>query len=689
MQQISKLRTLDVWDTLIRRHCHPECIKLAVAQHVHLRFSDKLCQRGTDVWALYLERLEVERTLAAEAREKGHDDEYSLEEVVNRWVDRILQVSAGERDSLANELVELEFTFECERSFPDPDIATFLTAHPAEKTIFLSDFYMEGALLQRLLRYHGLDTLVDDGVSSCDVGLNKRSGKLFAHVHSCFGVSASDHIHVGDNAHSDVAMPKQLGVRSVHFLPDESHRQRQLREQLFSTRSELFRHVQEKALSEAKTHLETGAVFSDAAFLTGLRAAPLFIGFSQFIAECSLKDKVERVFFQTREGEFFLRIFKTLFPDNRFAGMALPAASLLEVSRLATFTASLQDTSVEQLLRLWRLVQNQSMGALLKTLGMPEDEFKSVLQRHGLSLEEVIDRPWEHAGVNALLQDHDFKQALNEKIQSDRCLLMRYLEQAGLAMVKRVATVDIGWRGTIQDNLALVAPSVFFSGYYLGLQRFLNPQPENVTKAAFGPDANRESQWIALLDAVSPIEMLCNSRTGSVEGYVHTQNGVTARRRIDEAENRAFERFAKEFQDGVIFATEVWRPYLQSYAVASVELRDVAMKIWNSLSENSPEEMVQACLSAPQNDIFGFGDFFNRQDLPSVGQIFRGIYSRADRQLVIQYIKRTQWPSAIRHRKDIGSIHRYLLIGIVNVARSYKHLRLKYRHLRSAFSSNL
>lgn len=679
MPQLAKLRTLDVWDTLIRRHCHPECIKLAVAQHVWLRFADRLRNPDTEAWGLYLKRLEVERALATAARKGDSDDEYALDDVNADWIGRILDLPSADRVKLAGELVALEFRFECERSFPDPDIVRFLASHPSEKTIFLSDFYMGAEMLTKLLQHHGLTSLVEEGLSSCDVGMNKRSGKLFAHVHKAFSVAPANHVHIGDNIHSDVQMPKQLGIKAIHFAPTEGHLKRELREQLFSARSELFLHLHEKSLSEAKAHLKEMLVHSEGAFITGVRTAPLFVGFAQFIAESCLRDKVGHVYFQTREGEFFLRVFKALFPENQYAGMALPAASLLEVSRLSTFTASLRESSVEELRRVWRLVQSQSMAALLKTLGMPAEDVWPMLQRHGLSLDEIIERPWEHAGVRSLLDDTEFKQSLQEKVQQDRVMLLRYLEQQGVTETNRIAVVDIGWRGTIQDNLATLTPDVPYFGYYLGLQRFLNPQPRNVTKTAYGPDANHEHQWITLLDAVSPIEMLCNSPEGSVEGYFNAEGTVVARRRVDEAENRAFSCFAKEFQAGVIFAANVWRPYLANYAVSSVELRGTAMKIWETLSEDSPEELVQACLSAPQNDIFGFGDFFDKSDIPSVSEIWRGVFLRSDRQRVIQYIKRTQWPSAIRHRKDISQAHRCLLLALVGLARNYKHLRLKFR----------
>lgn len=672
-----QLRTVDVWDTLIRRHCHPECIKLSLAQHVYLRFRDSLRETSADPQSLYLERIAVEATHADLARAEGNDDEYELEAVLADWLGRIF--SAGDYPTgLHMELAEVELSLECDRSFPDEEIAAVLAQYPAEKSIFLSDFYMDAGRLQRLLKHHGLQDVVSSGISSCDVGLNKRSGRLFPHVQTYFNVKPDEHVHIGDNLHSDVAMPSRHGITSVSFLPQAGHERREKSERLFASRSDLFTFLRQTSLAAAQKEC-TG----DNAFLYGVQAAPLFIGFALFIAESSISDKVKRVYFQTREGEFFLRVYQAVFPDMTLAGIALPQVGLLEVSRLATFVASLQATSTEELKRIWRLVQRQSMNALFQTLGLSTEEHLATLHRYDLTPEEVIDAPGSDRRVQQLLEDADFSQALVAHVQEKRSLLLEYLKQEGLLDAGAAGLVDIGWRGTIQDNIALVAPHVRLSGYYLGLQRYLNPQPSSVSKAAFGPNANLDLASVALIDAVAPLEIICNSDQGSVEGYMRTAHGIKAIRRVNQEENQTHEQFSASFQRGVIFAAQEWQPYIRNYAVAAADLQKIALQTWGALCENSPEEMVSACLSAPQNDIFGFGDFFDKRDVPSLSDIVFGLFHGQRRRNVIQYIKRSQWPASVRSRKDMGTVHRTAILTLFYFARKYKNIRLRYMYLKS------
>src|SRR5690606_3326136 len=158
---------------------------------------------------------------------------------------------------------------------------------------------------------------------------------------------------------------------------------------------------------------------------------------------------------------------------------------------------------------------------------------------------------------------------LGEQLKTKRSALMAYLTAKDFPLTGSVAVVDIGWRGTIQDNLAYVLPSVRIDGFYLGLEKYLNPQPSNVRKFAFGPDINTESpQHADVFAKVDPIKMLCNSPHGSVVGYSVTEGAtVNAQRLVSEAENAVYYDFVLYFQKGVIMAAENVGNIVRSHVV--------------------------------------------------------------------------------------------------------------------------
>jgi FMN phosphatase YigB (HAD superfamily) len=674
-----KLTTVDVWDTLLRRDCHPECIKLSTALHIRLRFATELLPEFQDHWHIYRCRLDIEAMLGREAIAAAGDDEYALENVLRLCLARILGRDASWTE--LNDVLDYELAVEMARSFPDSEIAAVLERNPAERTIFLSDFYMSGAMLRRLLQSKGLDALVPDGISSCDIGKNKRSGNLFKHVHALYGIEPSEHFHVGDNSHSDVHSPGLLGINAAHFVPEKAHAERQKREMLFSSRDMLFEHIREEVLLPREDQASGLEPEQAIAFQLGKEAAPLFIGFALYIAEQALRNRDERICFLTREGEFFHQVYSLLHDDGEFFGHRLPASMVLEVSRLSTFAASMREVSVSELQRIWRLFRRQKLAGLFATLGLEAEQFGGLLASLGLTQESVIDAPESDTRMQALLSSETFQAAAREAIDNKRGLLNEYLAARGMSESVRFSVVDIGWRGTIQDNLALLLPHAQIQGYYLGLRQLINPQAENVGKHAYCVDERLDPGMASYFAAFAALEMICNSPNGSVEGYVREGARITAVRHVSEQENDSWARFSRYFQEGVLAATAVWKPYVARYVLTSADLAETARHTWMRLAQVPPDAMVDAFLHAPQHDVFGFGELYHRHQAPSLKTIVAGVLRRAERREVIQFIQRVQWVSAVRRIRGIGRFHRGVLTLLFVAAHAVKTSR-RYRKRR-------
>ncbi len=446
-----------------------------------------------------------------------------------------------------------------------------------------------------------------------------------------------------------------------------------------SGQSSLLNQIEGAALAAARPLVEPLNTKSALLFRLGIKTAPLFVGQALFIAEQAIIDDVERVYFFTREGEFFARVFAAVIPNDQLASHRLPAYRILEVSRLATFAASLRSVSLEEMQRLWSLYDSQSLFALARSLGLEPGSIESLASRHGLPLVETIVYPWLDPRVKALFADADFVQLVSAKIAADREAALLYFAQQGLIDGHGpFGLVDIGWRGTIQDNLALLMPRTRFYGYYLGLQRFRNPQPPNGVKRAYGPNANLSLFYSHLLDAISPMEMLCNSPNGSVMGYRLAGGGQQAQaiRLREPTEEAVYTEVVHYFQEGVLFACRYWAPYVEDRSIRSQDLREIACELWSELIERPDRQISEAYAALKHNDVFGVGCFVDKRVVPTPWRMIRGLFSPTDRREVILYIKQTQWSSGLWQRRDLGTLHRLMLIAALNLGRLYKHLRL-------------
>nr|WP_145550998.1 HAD hydrolase-like protein [Variovorax boronicumulans] len=678
---VYKLRTVDVWDTLLRRDCHPESIKMAMANHLFLRHRAHMVAQGQDARSLYQLRLQAEQALATAARAGGQDDEYVLSDVVQSWYRSALNDEPSPAE--VERLVQLEFEMEVARSRPDPEILAFLQDHPAEQTIFLSDFYMRGEMLHDLLVRKGLGGSIPAGLVSCDLGVNKRSGRIYEHLHRAYGVAPAEHVHIGDNLWSDVEAARKLGIHAVHYAPQALHSARLEQESHFGSRDGLFALLRDQ-IQAACAEATAGMPAEDAtAWRVGAEAAPLFVGLALWLAEESVARQLDGLHFLSREGEFLHRVYAVLFPARRHCGHALAPHGLLELSRLATFTASLASSSMRDVSRMWSLFGSQQVRGLLSTLGLPVDRLAGPLAASALSLDDRLEKPDVDPRVAALFASPEFKAALEESIAEQRSSLLTYLAQRGVGTSGRIGLVDVGWRGTIQDHLAALLPNLQTHGLYLGLRRFINPQPPNAEKAAYGPNENLEGAISPLFESFAVIEMLCMSPGGSVVGFEPDGLGAVAPvRRVLQEEDEVLAGFVARFQEGALCAAAHWREAIERHALGAVELRPLALRVWAHLHGKPDRELLRAFMQAPQQDLFGFGDVFRRDRVPALRTLMLAPLIKARRRELADFVRRVQWPAAVAGFDELGWWHRQALTAIFMSANQLRRARtMLRRHL--------
>lgn len=673
-----KLKTVDIWDTILRRKSHPDFAKLAIAQYIILQHPDMLHDKYLDKWAIYRERCQIEAEIVHSKRKAALDSEYTLFAVLQDLLKRVFKKPL-DSSSFIIDLIEQEIQFEIANTYIDSEIKSILQMHTAEKTIFLSDFYMSSDHIKKILLFHKATELVPDGgFSSCDISLNKFSGNLFKHIHKAYAISPNEHLHIGDNRHSDFKIPKAMGCEVIHYLPETEHAQRLKRENLFVSRSTLFEHIAAEVVSELNE--DSKNCDNANAYILGSKVAPLFIGYILFIAEQAVKNKLDTLLFMTREGEFYKQIFDVIFANGNLHGVPLPETQLLEVSRLSTFCASLSEVSINEMMRLWSLYNSQSIAALCLSLGVDVALVKPLCEKYEVKFDEAINRPWQDQRIIALFKDNAFVELIDKTRNKAHKNLKQYLAQKIKSTVARVGLVDIGWRGTIQDNIARILPNTAFLGFYLGLARFFNPQLNNCQKLCYGPNLNLQAKYENLLDNVSLLEMVSNSPNGSVTGYREDEaGGVHAVKIISADENKTFYEYVTHFQQGVLAAAKVWARYIPNHVITSDELHATALDIWHQLAHHTPADIIHAHVNLVHNEIFGAGQFINKAYFPSLKALLLVPFSRVHRINVITFIKQMQNPHYILKRKDIKLFKKLLWSSIMVSALVYKRTLLKLR----------
>ncbi|WP_226704438.1 hypothetical protein [Microbulbifer elongatus] len=662
--------TVDVWDTLLRRRCHPDAIKMEAARYLISLLGEALPSKFRSPDEILSWRRSVELEIGLQAQSQGLDDEYEIKDVLTLLVEKVTGSAANAK--LVDAALKFEFELELDVTYVDPEITSLIKSLSPSKCYFISDFYMGAEYLSSLLEKNGVNFL-DGGISSCDVGLNKRSGRLFDWFLNEYKVelAESSHIHIGDNEWSDKKNPESKSINSIHFLPPEEHKLRLMKEKVYFSRERTSELIENEYKAELLDLDEFEAI--------GVEHAKLFYGFIDFIIRDANAKRLEKVLFFTREGEFFKRLYDCI-NESLPSWRKGPQSELLEVSRVATFFPSLREISLKELMRLWNLYSCQSVRSLFKSLGLVPDTYIEYFDKYQIELDQIIEYPWQDERVKKLFSDFGFLKHLSERQEYLRESIFKYFYTRGLSNdCGRVAIVDIGWRGTIQDNICYLFPEVEFTGYYLGLQVFLNDQPKNATKIAYGPDLNFDFRGESLLNAVAPLEMLCNSKNGSVVGFKEDEGDIRAVKKIDQKENKVFEEFTAKYQDGVEKAVKTISRLERKILINPVILRESAFNSWHSIIESPHPEIAKSYFSLYHNEDFGVGAVVDKSTVVTYSDILKAVFFKKNRQYLVAKIKDIQWVEGYKRRADLSRLRRLIFSLVLKLATVYKRFLIRRR----------
>ena len=338
------------------------------------------------------------------------------------------------------------------------------------RIIFISDMYLPTRVIQKKLLFYNFAQQDDSIYVSGDIGLTKRTGSLFKYVLNKEGINPNQLHHYGDNIHSDVIVPRKLGIKAAHFKDSQlnqyekrvitlSHAPVEVRSQIAGvSRAVRLMCADETKISQELASLATNVI------------APLLVSYVVWVIEDAKKNNIEKLFFVSRDGQILYKIAKE-FSEY----INVPECHYLYGSRQAWFLPSVSSISRDSL--DWLIIPGHSNAPrhLLKKLGIEPEEIKSVLEKYHFndcSLDRQLDsermeRFWQ------VIETPEISSLILEKAQSAREITLKYFAQEGLCSTSKWAIVDIGWTLKCQRSLKQILNHLDnnnqVKGYYLGV----------------------------------------------------------------------------------------------------------------------------------------------------------------------------------------------------------------------------
>lgn len=506
----------DYFDTLVHRTVAPEHVKRLACDRLA-----GVAQAGIGGAELYARRAAIERRLCVEAEARGDDLEFELRAMLTLLWQESPELAGISEDAFVGLGASMEIAVECQVQVPHPDVfAVLREVHRARKCAIVSDFYMAEPDFRAMLSFHGIEDAFDRVFVSADARRNKRSGRLFPVVLEACGVSAGAALILGDNRISDHDQPIAAGLSAFHVDASRQHAHyRQLASAPTLSRSNLEARI-DRALAS-----EPDAPFSAIAFALHRFIERLYWR----LARTGERD----VYFMAREGQVLMRLFDGYQQRRRLSGVAHVRSHYLEVSRKATFLPSLGPLENEEFERMFRQYRRISIFEFLCSLGM-ESAVEELREATGLEMYNRHEDLCTSDALRQLLGSASFAALYESNRELSEAALLSYLEGFPRAGASRnLVLVDVGWKGTIQDNLMqLVRRHGERLGYdaveglYLGMVAPGAAAPDNRKEGLLFTSVGERSRYFDVYaENLALFELLLAADHGSCASYAMGDDG--------------------------------------------------------------------------------------------------------------------------------------------------------------------
>ncbi|WP_411826035.1 HAD family hydrolase [Luteolibacter sp. AS25] len=505
--------SFDIFDTLVSR-------KFATDRGIHAAMRERFREQADYNLPCYF--LDDFCSIRIHAQEAAHESSEHQEITLDEIYEAIGRDYPEIGDEVLSQIKSLEDSLEIENCYGIPENIqrVFELLDGGETVILISDMYLCRETITSMLekadpRLTGLPFYL-----SSETRTRKFDGVLFGDVCREEKIAPKDLTHTGDNFHIDCLMAERSGLRSVYY--EKSHLN-SIERSYFRDDGNLFQQVVAGASKQVRLE---GFAETPSYHLGGSYTGPLFYGFVHNLLLQAISEGIERVYFLARDGYLLKIIAEEIITE---LGLAIEIRYLY-LSRQSTYFASLFRLNSKSFEWIFQEMDNViTFERVAKRLKIPVSTFSTYLEA------DLVDALGAHghdqrltpvliAGLqDSLLKKIELKAEIERRAQEDREMVLGYFEQEGLFSGGRIAFVDIGWRGTLQDAVYKIVksrkPDIAITSHYLAVTHFSsNTFPENRKVPAFMYPSTRPG--------IGPVlELLLQCEHGTTLGYKVNEEG--------------------------------------------------------------------------------------------------------------------------------------------------------------------
>lgn len=457
---------IDFFDTIVSRRVHPEYVKYLAARLF-------ITKSGLNVSPqfLYLLRSTVERELSLKNQRKNGSSEFKIDELAQALYEYFKSRVSTDLSDFVSLFISCELQVELEVLYVNEDIIDLMHDIKSDnkqiKIYILSDFYIPKRYFKDIVQNLKIENLFDKIYISSDYSVTKRSGELYDKILKLEKLDPHNVIMIGDN--QEVDFDRALDNKIKAFLVDNSRVRK-----FYDT---TFKEQLDNKLAKNKFDQDIRLILSKYRKDVVFPEVPVLLyAFTEKLYEQLIKEDFKQVVFCSKEGFFLKQLFDLY--QKKYIGEEIVESRYIKVSRRSTYTPSLKPLRNEKFDILFRQYKDISVEQFLKNFHFTDSQRKQILSEIDIKIDRVIKDFHKSKWFKKVLNSKTFKKYYEIYRQNQKKLFQKYLEaEISSNKFKKLVFVDVGWKGTIQDNIyRFFNGEKEVSGKYLGLLF----QPESV-----------------------------------------------------------------------------------------------------------------------------------------------------------------------------------------------------------------
>lgn len=439
-----KVVSFDIFDTLLFRTCiKPTDVFAQMYRKKKKVFSEHVKE---DDW------IRARQTAEGNARRSAFESYGNYEVTLND-----IYAKLSPKLFRTEELKILELQCEREACFLNPEIYKLLV-HIKEnyscKLILCSDMYLNSNQISSILSYNGFEqTLVDRIYVSSEYKKSKRYKSLYQTVLSDFHISPKEMLHVGDNYYSDAGVSHYMGIHSYlynrisgavyqfPFLALENEKNSFLCKEIFPLRLMAAAGYD----STKEMDMDERFWFNQGAMIYG----PFMTYGAEWVLDVAEQNDISVIRPLMREGAFITELLKKA-AGHRTKNFDIAP---LYISRFAVFTSLFGNITAKEIEYLAD-TNNLFVKDLFRILRI-EEQIGVYGQYSDRAVSELREISGGEKNMYKLLIEYletpEMIVLIRERNQGNAKNITEYLLK--MRMKEKSITVDVGWRGSIQNAI--------------------------------------------------------------------------------------------------------------------------------------------------------------------------------------------------------------------------------------------